>query len=460
MVGAKLMLALLLGQVHEPSLDASPATLVAQLGAARYADRQAAAEALERIGAPALSALRTARESRDMEIRTRASVLTQKIEAALLTQATRIQLDFENVPLTEVTKSLSLQTGFKVALSPQNLPKWKFQRVTLRRSQPVDFWTAVDQLCDAAGLEYNSSMQGSSGQRDAAFALSEGTVRAVTPISDHGPFRVSLLGVDYERHLTYIPNISSGRFPPPRPRPFAREPQNGPPVAPTRLNPVTNIQFNAHLLLTAEPRLFLTQRGMPQLTEAFDERGNSLRPANAPGRPPSFFEPGFTMTHGPVLDLQLSLHRPAEPGEFIKRLRGTISLVVASRRRDPLVVPLANAAGKTFENPDLQVTVHEIRALPTTQNTLLDLTVTANEQAGSLSRGEAQAYDSALERIDRHRLQIEVLDTRGQSIPWFQSAISHETSRFTLTLTHLPQTTEPKELRDYALTARRRQGPV
>jgi hypothetical protein len=40
----------------------------------------------------------------------------------------------------------------------------------------------------------------------------------------------------------------------------------------------------------------------------------------------------------------------------------------------------------------------------------------------------------------------------GQLIPWFQSPIEAENSRFTLTLTNLPQTSQPKELRYYALT--------
>ena len=121
-----------LGQVQggEPSEDVG--ALVTQLGAARYAEREAAAKELERIGRPALAALRSARDSRDLEVRTRASSLAQKIESLLLTQATRVQIDFDKTPLPEVARSLSLQAGFKIALYPTNLPRWRQQRVNWR----------------------------------------------------------------------------------------------------------------------------------------------------------------------------------------------------------------------------------------------------------------------------------------------------------------------------------------
>jgi hypothetical protein len=452
MLGVKLLLALVAGQTHAAGADTNPATLVAQLGAPRYADRQAAAEALERIGGPALPALRSARNARDREIRARALVVIERIESALLTQPTRVRLDFADAPLQEVIRSLALQSGFKVALAPQSLPKWRFQRVTLRCSGPVNFWTAADRLCDSAGLQYNPAMPASIGQRDGAFAFTEGTGRTRTPNSDHGPFRVSLLSVDYERHVSYVPSVAPGPFPPPRPRPPARAPETPQRGSPARALPLTNVEFSAHLVLAAEPRLFLTQRGLPQLSEVSDDRGNSLIPTSAGRRAPSPFEVGFPMTSGPVMHLKVPLHRPAEAGGTIKKMRGVIPLVASSRKPDPLVVPLAGAAGKTFENPDLQLTLHEIQPMPNSQNTVLELTVRASERVAAASHAETAGFNNAFQRIDPQHLHIDVLDTRGALIPWFQSGVEPETGRLTLTLTHLPQTTEPKELRYYALT--------
>jgi len=446
MLGANLMLVVVLGQVQATAPDLDPAVLVAQLGAARYADRQAAAEALERIGRPALSALRTARDSRDLEVRTRAWSLTQKIEEALLTQPTRITLDFDNALLADVTKSFSLQTGFKMALYPQNLPKWRNQRVTLHESQPVDFWKAVDQLCDAAGLQYNSSMHGYGGEREPVLALTDGSVRALTPISDHGPFRVSLLGVDYQRHVSYSPP------PPPPPRPAALEPPPRDTGATRRLHPVTNVQFAAQLVVAAEPRLTLSyQPGALQLIEAVDDRGNSLVPAGNSG-PALRTAAYFGMMNGPVVQLPAPLHRPAVAGELIKKLRGIIPLTVSSRRPDPLIVPLSSAAGKTFENPDVQLTVHEIRTNPNTPNTQVELTVRPGDREAFSSQGDGEGPNFLFQRSSPAQLQIEVIDGRGQVIHWFQSGADADNSRVTLTLTHPPSAPPPKELRYYALT--------
>jgi hypothetical protein len=451
MLGANLMLLVLLGQVEQAGADRDPAALVVQLGAAREADRQAAAAALERIGRPALPALRTARDSRDLEVRNRAWSVTQKIEGALLTLPTRIRLDFDDTPLFDVTKALSLQAGFKMALYPPNLTKWKLQRVTLHGSQPVDFWKAVDQLCDAAGLQYNSSMHGFGGERDPIFTLSDGSHRALTPISDHGPFRISLLGVDYHRHLIYAsPSGGIGNLTPPRPRTAALEPAPRDAGLPSRLHPVTNVQFTAQLVVAAEPRLILTyQHGSLQLTEAVDERGNSLIPPGKSG-PVRRSAAYFGIMSGPVVQIPAPLHRPAVPGETIKKLRGIIPLSVSSRRPDPLIVPLANSAGKTFENLDLQLTVHEIRPMPDTRNTLVELSLRPSDRDASSSADDADGFNNLVQRPNPAQLQIEVTDARGQMIPWFQSGPDTESSRVTLTLTC--PATELKELRYYTLT--------
>ena len=160
------------GPLRSASLDA--AALVEQLGSPRYADREAAAAALEQIGRPALAPLRKPRNSRDPEIRNRAGSLAQKIETALLTLPTRVQLDFHDSPLPEVARSLSSQTGFRIELYPANLPRWRQQRVSLHESEVIDFWKAIDRLCDRAGLQYNPNMHGYIGNGEPIFALSDG----------------------------------------------------------------------------------------------------------------------------------------------------------------------------------------------------------------------------------------------------------------------------------------------
>ena len=109
----------------------------------------------------------------------------------MLTEPTRLRLDFQNTPLPEITKSLSLQSGFRIELYPPHMARLRQQHVSLSESGSVDFWKAIDRLCDLAGLQYNPRMHAGLSQNEPIFSLTDGISRTVTPVSrDHGPFRV------------------------------------------------------------------------------------------------------------------------------------------------------------------------------------------------------------------------------------------------------------------------------
>jgi hypothetical protein len=451
MLLAKLFTIVVLGQVPVGEVGRDPSTLVAQLGAARYPDREAADKALMQLGRLALPALRAARSSPDPEIRSRAIGLIKRIESALLTQPTHVTLDFEDATVLDVAKSFSQQLGAKVALYPEELPKWKQKRVTIRASGPVDFWKAVDRLCEAAGLQYFPNMNGYTPQREPEFVLSEGPMRTVTPNSDHGPFRVSLLGLHYQRDVNFTASGLALQFP--------RRPGNGaPPRRPSgpgsQLNPVTNVQFTAQLQVAGEPRLALSQNGphQVQVLEAVDNRGNSLMPPSTDG--PTFNRSaGFLgFTYGPVMQLQAHLHRPIGAGETIAKLRGVIPVMVSSRRPDPLVVPLAEATGKTFENLDVQLTVHDVRTRTNRSQTSLEFSVKANAGREPASdERDVNGFNRMLPRVDPQHLQIEIIDANGHLIPWYQTSFDTDTSHVVLTLANLTPAGTPKELRYYTL---------
>ncbi len=458
MLASNLLLLVILGQAPDEQTD--PAALAAQLGSGRYAEREAASESLLRLGRTALPVLREARSSRDMEVRNRAYNLIQRIEGALLTEPSRVRLDFDNASLSEIARSLSQQTGFKVVLNPENLPKWKSQRVTLRQPDPIPFWKAVDRLCDAAQLQYNLASNGLVGPREPTFPLNDGTLRTITPNSDHGPFRVSLVSVDYERHVNYgIPGAGFGAGAGFGPGPGFRPQVGNPPplrrpqvMPPPRLYPITNSQFSAHLMVAAEPRLSLSQVGTLQVLEAVDNRDNSLI-LSGNAAPTIHRMPGyFGMMNGSVLQLQAQLQRPAMAGETIKKLRGIIPLTVSSRRPDPLIVPLDQGTGKRYENPDVELTVHDIRTQPNSRQTIIELSLKSNERGTtSAEHGDGDIFRDVYP--DSQRLQLEILDSRGQVVPWspFPSGDS-ESSHVTLTVMNLSASAPLKELRYHTLT--------
>lgn len=137
---------------------------------------------------------------------------------------------------------------------------------------------------------------------------------------------------------------------------------------------------------------------------------------------------------------------------MIKKLRGFVNLTVSARRPHPLVVPLVNCVGKTFENQENRLTVHDIRPTPTNHNLLVVLSIKANDSAPSSDRPQDDVFSDGFQRADPQHLQIEVIDASGHMVPWFQSGADVETSRFTLTVTNQAQPLQLKELRYYTLT--------
>jgi hypothetical protein len=447
MLAAPIVGMIILGQLVTGGTDAEASTLAQQLGSSRYKEREAAGKALCELGRTALPALRAARGARDPEVRSRASALIQKIEATVLTEATRVRLDFDDAPLVEVAKSLSQQLGARIALYPEELPRWRYQRVTLREAAPVSFWKALDQLCETAELEWFANVNLSGFQRETVFALADGPARGIAPSSDHGPFRVSLIGLHYQRDLNFgspMPGVPQ----PPGVRKGASERHAPAPVAP-RLNE----QFTVTFQVVGEPRLALGQNGagQVQLLEAFDNKGNSLLGSAPGGRALQRTVGYFGVSPTPMLQLQAQLRRPAGAGDSIKMLRGVIPLAVSSRRPDPLVVPLRDSEGKTFENADVQITVHAIRKLPNGMQTALELSVKSASGATADPR-EVEGFGAGLLRLDPQKVQIEVTDVNGRSMSWYQSTFDGDSSRVNLTLGGAQPGSAPKELRYYTVT--------
>jgi hypothetical protein len=446
MLGLNLALIILLGQV--PSDD--PSALVARMGSPRYAEREASAGALERLGRRAILALRAARDDRDPEIRARAAALLGKIEGALLTQPTLLTLDAEDRPLSEVLKALSEQAGIRLGLFPENAPNWADRRVTLHEAAPVPFWEAIDRLCEAAHLQYNVGMPGFPGGREPTFPLLDGGPQAHGPTSDSGPFRVILMSLHYQRDVAFNRSIvvagipRRGAVPPPPPNP-ARV------VTPATDGPAVHEQFYAQVQVAAEPRLSLSQNGPLRIVEAVDDRGQSLLPEPVDGHVAQRFSGYFGLTTGSALQLHAPLRRPEQPGRAIRKFRGFLPIMVATRKPDPLVVPLRGAAGKSFHGEDVDLTVLDVRVNPGTNQISIDVAVRSGAgPAPGFNPSGANGPEVMIQRPDLHQQQIEIVDSQGRMLPWYHSSFDAEGVRMTLTL-HPRDQAHPAELRYYGL---------
>ena len=201
MTGSTLLLITVLGQLA----SGDPESLVPRLGAPKYAVREDAATALERLGRRALPSLRAAKQERDPEVRTRAVSLIQKIEGSLLTQPTMISLSFEDTPLPEVLKSINRQAGLSFSLVPEQSVQWANRRVTLRSTDPLPFWKALDELCEAGRLQYNFVMYGAPQGNRPTFQLFDGPSRPNNPFVDSGPFRIMVMALHYQKDVSFPP---------------------------------------------------------------------------------------------------------------------------------------------------------------------------------------------------------------------------------------------------------------
>jgi hypothetical protein len=479
MLSAKLIFLVALAQIPSPEPDA--AALVKKLGSASYAERDAT-KSLENLGSKALPALRSSLNSEDAEVRSRARAMIDKIEGNLLLQESLVRLDFHNATLDDVVKSISKQVGFEVGLGGRapGLAGTAVgtRRITLSEPKPVSFWKAIDRLCEVGELTSNYQYQGqrNQGSRQPAVVLSYNPQRVAQPSSHHGPFHFSVISLSYQNTIFFqssplmvaqapssVPGIggvakkksSRATIPPSAAGAPARAAAEG---AKAGNAPSRDVRFSLQIRVTPEPRMVFNGNGNVKLLEAVDELGNSLT-SNASDDERAFGPIGMAvgmMMDGPIGNLTIHLRRPESPGKLIKTLRGTIDTSVTSPRSNPLVIPLKDAAGKTFNNGDQRVVVNSIDRDSTRGQETIELKfddldeVFPAEPARTPGRGlRTGMMGGGLEPrmgSDPSQWPIQLLTANGQYV-FCATKIDRDSGRVTLTLPPMNQMNDASEIR-------------
>jgi hypothetical protein len=412
--------------------QADPVKLVDQLGSPRFSEREEAAEALKRLGAEALPALRNAMQNDDMERRSRATALVTEIEARVMVEPTLVKLAYHDRPLLEVVADLGNQSDVTISLFPENAPGWAEKRVTLETAGPVSFWEAIERLCREANLVVSNApfppqmVPNAPARKRRAGTLQLFQSSGVPgPSGVNGPFRAVATNILHHRDRVFAQNgfpmmpqgvIVNGQVPRPN-----RLGQAGAAAQPG----ATTETFGVGIQINSEPRLSLMQNGALKLLEAVDEQGRSLVPLADPAAA-NRFQGALSfngMAGGSALQFPMMLNLPDPPGKFVKRLRLSVPVVVMSRHNEPFVIPLAGSKGKTFESPAMTLQIHEIKTEPNQQFATIELTVKMrhDEATNNPNQGPfGQEFTAFRFNPGQSQNQVEIADAQGRLyMQWF-----------------------------------------
>jgi hypothetical protein len=144
----------LTGSVGFARAESDAAALVARLTHGDFKERQLAGKALEALGDRAVSALRDAIRTGDLEARRRAESILRKIVAQRMRKALAdprfAEFHFMNAPLAEVEREVQRLFGGDIRLAPENLPR---KSVTAEVSKRP-LWLALEALSRQSGLSF------------------------------------------------------------------------------------------------------------------------------------------------------------------------------------------------------------------------------------------------------------------------------------------------------------------
>jgi hypothetical protein len=356
---------------------------VRQLGSERFAERVEAVRALEAMGPDALPALRAAKDALDPRIRSRVGELLAAIETTVagepFARGVLVRLDFRDRPLGEIIDTLNARDRLGLALEVDPRPgdqaivaipsgagrkaEVRARPLTLEAPAPVPFWEAIDRLCRAGNLQHDLSPDSRFGPLTGMFRLFPD--RSGTAIvSDDGPIRVKVTGLHASRERAFIAEPSAPEPPVSRP-----QPETG------------GTALNVRLAVIPGPGLVVRPLAQARIAEATDDCGNSLRFEHSPGEPtPRLSGPGGppeSVAGPPGFNLRLDFPLTNPRSRMIRRLRGSVPVVLVAHRPNPLVLPLKDARGKPYRNAGVTVLIHET-VLPAGQDAVIEVSVRSN----------------------------------------------------------------------------------
>jgi hypothetical protein len=303
--------------------------------------------------------------------------------------------------MSDVIRDITCRSGCPLRIYELRTD-WLAQRITLHEPASLPFWKAVDRLCEVGRFRYNLGL--------GSVSLFRGELSG--PASDFGAFRVMIKEIFFSGRYR---QLHLGRDH--APRPISRDDHRD--------------DSFIKLEVWVEPRMLIRNGGPLKRLSAVDDRGQSLLPAD-PGSKQPDFDIGFTQAG--AIGGQMPLARLGQPGRLIRKLRGIAPVVVAGRRPEPVVVPLAGATGRSYRSDETVVTIRAVTKVTPTMKIVIE-PVDPEGRPRKVDRNpRATMIELALRPIERLGLptmgenlsedQFEVVDSAGRlwkPSPWWLS---------------------------------------
>jgi hypothetical protein len=359
------------------------------------AGNEAAAAILD-LGPEALPLLRQARSSANLESCRRIDELIGQLQRKRLLEPKTVTLHLTNRPVGEVLRSLSDQTGFKIAPLDRGFgtaPSGK-EAVYTFHFDKLPFWEAVDKVCESSGMILQQNYWGDDFLRLHA-------ADSYVPFNSYsGPFKVMATGFNYYR-ANSLSDLSSG-------------------TARRSLN--ENLSVN--LSIAVEPRLPIVRLGSVKIIEAVDALGHSMVQTEM-GRPrnePQYYYGGWYRTY--VQQVQANLTWPSKKAQTIKLLRGVIPISILSDQK-PIVITenLLNARGKRLAIEGASFLVEDVKDLGGRQYQI------------RIAISEARQGNAAdWTRIDSLQQRLDLLDLKGAKYEFYFNGMKNSGNTVQATL--------------------------
>jgi serine/threonine protein kinase/WD40 repeat protein len=285
--------------------------------------REEAASALAAVGPPVRKALAAAASDPDPAVQPRVKEVLDRITLSEALAPTLVHLKLENALTADAVEALARQTGVRLVYKAQARTKLPAPQAVTLELNGVPFWEALDRLCKAAGLGYQSP--------DGQFLmLTEGNPGAPNAIAYAGPLRLQANNWNVSRSVN-LRGDKGGSF------------------------QASSLSVSS----MTDPGASWLTLGILRVIDAETDDGDSLlmEPPSSGffGAPNSPLQP----TYG-----ALQLKPPPRTGGTLKRIKGIVQLEVIARQHELVTAPeLDKAEGKTFAGEDgLRLTVRKVSA--------------------------------------------------------------------------------------------------